>query len=164
MRRYAPSLSSASQAIRPLGKSIHTFLAWEQEMDKHPETGTPLLWQCHHGIASRTVHVDIDCRAVGHSNLLIVRWISQHLSLATDTGIVHNMAFEHPARDLVIEKLKEKILARNTCLPAKYRALFGLRNLKGPEAEQAIICGMSVICNLPVEVLRVLHNLRPCSP
>ncbi len=54
------------------------------------------------------------------------------------------MAVEHEASEEVIEKLRQKVLAASTSLPAKYRALFALRNLKGPSAEAALISGGSL--------------------
>lgn len=54
------------------------------------------------------------------------------------------MAVEHEAPEEVIQALRQKVLDARTSLPAKYRALFALRNLKGPSAEAAIIDGTFV--------------------
>lgn len=56
------------------------------------------------------------------------------------------MAVDHEAAESVIEVLRQRVTDKKTPLPAKYRALFALRNLKGPAAEQAIISGGQVRC------------------
>jgi hypothetical protein len=55
------------------------------------------------------------------------------------------MPVEHEAPEEVIQALRQKVLDASTSLPAKYRALFALRNLKGPSAEAALICGRSLL-------------------
>lgn len=55
------------------------------------------------------------------------------------------MAVEHEAPDEVIQALRQKVLDARTSLPAKYRALFALRNLKGSSAEAALIDGTSLL-------------------
>ncbi len=57
------------------------------------------------------------------------------------------MAVEHEAPGEVIQALRQKVLDARTSLPAKYRALFALRNLKGSSAEAAIIDGTFLIVN-----------------
>ncbi|KAK9908081.1 hypothetical protein WJX75_002559 [Coccomyxa subellipsoidea] len=52
------------------------------------------------------------------------------------------MPVEHEAPEEVIQALRQKVLDASTSLPAKYRALFALRNLKGPSAEAALICAL----------------------
>lgn len=65
------------------------------------------------------------------------------------------MPVEHEAPEEVIQALRQKVLDASTSLPAKYRALFALRNLKGPSAEAALICGRSL---LPLPLYQVLSS------
>ena len=51
------------------------------------------------------------------------------------------MAVGHEAPDEVIDGFRQRVLDPKTPLPAKYRALFALRNLKGAKAEASMLSG-----------------------
>ena len=59
------------------------------------------------------------------------------------------MAVGHEAPDEIIDGFRRRVLDPKTPLPAKYRALFALRNLKGAKAEAAMVSGECLLF-LPV--------------
>ena len=55
------------------------------------------------------------------------------------------MAVGHEAPDEVLDGFRRRVLDPKTPLPAKYRALFALRNLKGAKAEASMVSGKHLL-------------------
>ncbi len=58
--------------------------------------------------------------------------------------MVHVSKLEKQVDPQVVEALKRKLVDPSTSLPQRYRVLFSLRNIQGPEAHAAMLEGADV--------------------